>query len=116
MTLPDTKYDNESLRSHPILRHFPTLLHRWHGGRARFYDLTDSHRSLTIRVEKSGVVGNLHLTFSPVHICGPVEWSPANLEVKLNAYGHYVIYDEEANVTIISDGGIEIAENVQPVY
>lgn len=116
MTLPDTKFDNELLRSHPILRHFPTLLHRWHGGRARFYNLTDSHRSLTIRVEKTDVKGNLHLTFSPVHICGPVEWSPAHLEVKLNADGHYVIYDEEADVTIISDGGIEIAENVQPVY
>ncbi|WP_298869396.1 hypothetical protein [uncultured Gimesia sp.] len=116
MTFADTKIDNEDLKSDPILRHFPTMLHRWKGGRARMYTLTDSHKSLTIRIEINGKKGNLHLSCSPTHICGPVEWTHAELEVKRDANGDFIIYDESVNLEIKSDGCVEIAENVNPIY
>jgi len=38
--MTDTAIENEELKKDQILRHLPTLLHRWHGNNAALYDLT----------------------------------------------------------------------------
>lgn len=63
------------------LRHFPALLSRWRGGRARFWSYTVSHTTLVIRVERTGVLGNLEVSCCPTHIVGPVEWFDADIEI-----------------------------------
>ncbi len=80
------------------------------------YTLTDSHKLLTIRIEIEGKKGNLHLSCSPTHIRGPVHWTPSMLEVKRVSNYEYIIYDDSVNLEIKSDGAIEIAENVNPIF
>lgn len=65
-----------------ILRHFPTLLRRWDGSIARMWELTVSHRTLRIRLEQHGRVGNLMIAcIGPEFIHGPTEWNDAHVEV-----------------------------------
>src|SRR5947208_3311914 len=74
------------------LRHFPTLLKRWKGGQARMYELTSSHKTLTIRIERSKVKGNLHVAcLAPLHIHGPLEWSDCDLEIAIIGDSEFVV-------------------------
>src|SRR5208282_1006294 len=60
------------------LRHSREMLARWRGGRAKMWELTVSLKTLTIRIERQGVLGNLHvLCMHPTHIHGPVYWDDA---------------------------------------
>jgi hypothetical protein len=97
------------------MRHFPTLLARWRGGRARFWDYTVSHSGLVLRVVRSGVLGNLHINCSAIHICGPVGWENSDIAISLQHDGSYLIEDRVAGVRVIALS-VGLFENVKPVY
>jgi hypothetical protein len=97
------------------LRHFPTLLARWRGGRARLWKYSVSHCSLTIRVERAGVVGNLHIDCSAEFICGPVGWENADIEISLAPEGRYLIEDRAVGFRVVGYCP-SLTENVKPVY
>ena len=102
-------------RASDNLRHFPTLLNRWKGGYAKFWRYSVSLRAFVIRIERAGVEGNLEITCGAEHICGPVEWLNANIEVSLEPDVGYVIQDRAAGVRVVGTA-VGIAENVKPVY
>lgn len=97
------------------LRHFPTLLNRWKGGYAKFWGYSVSHHSFVIRIERAGVKGNLEIACTAEHICGPVAWDNANIEVSLELGVGYVIQDRAVGVRVVAVT-VSIAENVKPVY
>jgi hypothetical protein len=103
-------------RLRDMLRHFPTLLARWRGGYARMYELSISHTTLTIRVERKGVRGNLHVAcLAPTHIHGPVEWNDCDIEILLVNDERFIVRDVRAGVEVQA-GSVEVAENLQPIY
>ena len=98
------------------LRHFPTLLRRWHGGRAKLWELTSSHQTLIIRVERPGVRGNLHVAcIGPLRIQSPGSWEDSCIEVVLAENGFWVVRDGKAGVEIVAEN-VEVAENCKPIY
>lgn len=103
-------------RQRDQLRHFPTLLNRWRGGDARLWVYYVSHRSLTIRIERPGVRGNLHVRCGGViHIHAPSSWEDSRIEIDLTEDGDYVVKDEKAGVQILA-GGVSVAEDCKPIY
>jgi hypothetical protein len=102
-----------SVKNDPILRHFPTMLHRWRGGQAIMLELTSSHKSLTIRVKQEGRPGNVIVAcVGPRHIHGPVYWENACIEIRRIDETGYLVYDAGADVEITCDA-VEIAENTK---
>ncbi len=98
------------------LRHFPTLLARWRGGRARMWELTISLKTLTIRIERKGVEGNLHVfCLGPSHIHGPVHWDECNIEMVPLQDGGFIVRDVRADLEIHTEN-VGVAENCKPVY
>jgi hypothetical protein len=97
------------------LRHLPTILARWRGGRARLWSYSVSHCSLTIRVERAGVLGNLHIDCSAEHIQGPVAWENAQIEISVDEEGRYRIEDRAAGFRVVGYC-LALTENVKPVY
>ncbi len=97
------------------LRHFPTILARWRGGRARLWEYRVSHCSLTIRIERAGVLGNLHIDCSAELIHGPVAWDNAEIAISLDAEGRFLIEDRAAGFRVVCYCP-SLSENVKPVY
>jgi len=87
------------------LRHFPTMLARWRGGRARHWEYSVSHTTLTIRVVREEVFGNLHITCWADDIKGPVAWENSDVTISHRAEGGLVIEDRGTGVLILDDGG-----------
>jgi hypothetical protein len=109
-----------SERHRDRLRHFPTMLGRWRGGRAKLWAYTVSHSVLTIRIERAGVRGNLHVSCGDLmRIHAPSGWDNVNIEIGLLDNGDecppFVVRDLGGDVEIIC-GVAGIAENVKPVY
>lgn len=102
-------------RQRDLLRHFPKLLHRWRGARAKLWQLTVSHPTLTVRLERPGSDENLHVTCYPLHIHGPVEWDNSELEIALTDNGKWIVKDDVAGVEIVAEG-VEVRENCAPRY
>lgn len=97
------------------LRHFPTLLARWRGGRAKMWELTVSLKTLTIRIERKGVHGNLHVScIGPIHIQGPVYWDDSDIEIVPLEHG-LIVRDARAGLEIHTEN-VEVAENCKPVF
>ncbi|HKQ74216.1 MAG TPA: hypothetical protein VJ810_10990 [Blastocatellia bacterium] len=97
-----------------ILRHFPTLLRRWDGSIARMWTLTTSHRTLVLRLEQNGRVGNLQIAcIEPEFIHGPTEWWDSHIEIERHANG-FVVKDERAGLEVHT-GHVELAENRKPL-
>ena len=99
------------------LRHCPTLLKRWHGGTAKLWQLTSNHPTLTIRVQRSGVHGNLHvLCIEPFRIRGPGDWwENSSIEIVLSEGEGFVVRDERAGLEILT-ASVEIKENCSPLH
>jgi len=102
------------------LRHFPTMLERWRGGRAQVWNYTVSHRALTLRIERVGVRGNLEIGCAALnYIRAPEHWENCDIEIGLvddgSQFPDFVVRDRNADVEIIC-GVAEIAENVKPIY
>jgi hypothetical protein len=102
-------------RIHDILRHFPKMLDRWRGGRAQLWTYRGfSHSSLTIRVTRTGILGNLEISISPRHICGPTQWENSNILIRRDPHEGFVVEDIEAQFRATGDAP-EVKENVKPV-
>jgi hypothetical protein len=71
------------------LKTLRTFLNRWRGGTARLWEFQAAHCHLTIRIERSGEHGNLHvICLGPEFIRGPVQWDDCVPEVHLaGVYG-----------------------------
>ena len=101
-------------RMDDILRHFPTPLRRWDGSIARMWELTTSHRTLRLRLERHGRVGNLLIAcIDPEFIHGPTEWQDTYLEISRRLDG-FLVKDERAGVEVHA-GHVEVKENVAPL-
>lgn len=102
------------------LRHFPTMLERWRGGRVQLWNYTISHRVLTLRIERVGVRGNLQIGCAELnYIRAPEHWDDCDIEIDLidddSQFPAFVVRDRTADVEIIC-GVAEIRENVKPIY
>ena len=101
-------------RQDDILRHFPTLLRRWDGSWVRIWQLTNSHSTLTLRLEQHGRTGNLEIAcIGPLHIHGPTEWPSCKVIVE-SCGNHFVVTDAGAGVRVETDH-VEITENRKPL-
>jgi hypothetical protein len=96
------------------LRHFPTLLARWRGGRARFWSYSVSHNLFTILIERNGIPGNLEISCSADHIVGPVSWENSDIEISHEPGVGYVIRDRAAGVQVMADI-VSLTENVNTI-
>jgi hypothetical protein len=56
-------------------------LARWRGGGARFWSYSISHNLFSIRIERTGVLGNLEIRCSADFISGPVAWENADIQI-----------------------------------
>lgn len=102
-------------RRRDMLRHFPTLLARWRGANAQLWELTISIKTLRIRLERSGVQGNLQVAcVGPTYIHGPVYWEDCDLEVVLAEDESFIVRDVRAGLEIHA-ALVEMAENRNPV-
>jgi len=98
-------------RKRDQLRHFPTLLARWAGGRASIWELTVSLKTLTVRVERSGIQGNLDVhCIGPSHIHGPVFWDNCEITVSLAADDTFIVLDVRAGLEIRT-ASVEVTEH-----
>lgn len=100
------------------LKGIRTLLGRWQGGRARVWAFQAAHCQLTLRIERYGERGNLHIIcLEPEFIHGPVQWEGCAFEVSREtdkADGGYVLRDPGADFEV-KIGEIEVKENCKPL-
>jgi hypothetical protein len=94
-------------------RHFPTLLARWRGAQATMWELTTSHKTLTIRLERAGSSDRLDISCYPVHIHGPVTWNNCEIQISPTERGLWTIKDAAAGLEVVGEG-VEVAEILQP--
>jgi len=101
-----------------ILKTSATFLARWRGASAELWQLTSSHKVLTIVLRREGRSGNLLLAcIDPLRIRGPVRWQDADIVI---ARSHvpdderdgFILVDRAADVEIVT-GSLEVKENVK---
>ena len=99
------------------LKHFPNrILERWNGGNVKLWAYSVTHRSLTLRIERPGIEGNLHIYCSADHIRCPTSWNKSDITIeRLESSSEYIIRDDPAGVEI-RGACVELRENVPPVY
>jgi len=92
-----TEFETTELKQHKILRHFPTLLKRWKGKEMRLYNLTESHRSISIKLSENRYNDTLpYLKISciePIIMKGSFDYPSSDIEIKQMGE-NYVIYDK----------------------
>lgn len=104
------------LAAYDKLRHCRGLLDRWQGGKARLWEFTLSHCSLTIRIESPERKGNLHIIcLGPERINAPVHWTDADINISYMDNGTYLVSDQKNAVAIWTEG-IEVKENCKPIF
>ncbi len=107
----DTALNDTALREHGVLRHFPALLHRWHGQGAILLELTTSHRSIRIRVSDSPADSYLTIAcLGPLSMSGPFQFENSHLEARLRDDGIYMVYDSENDFSLLCEH-IEASEH-----
>lgn len=103
------------------LKSAETFLKRWNGGSARIWHFQVSHCSLTIRIEKTGARGNLHINCGgPEFIHGPFRWDDCAIDIQIETDEkgeavRYLVRDEKADFELRTEN-ISIAENCKPIY
>lgn len=109
---------SDTIQQEKHLKGMRTLLGRWQGGRARLWAFQAAHCQLTIRIERRGERGNLHvICLEPEFMHGPVQWEDCAFEVHVEADkpgGGYILQDARANFEV-KTGGLEVKENCQPL-
>lgn len=109
-----------TLTSAKHLKTLRTFLSCWQGGRARVWEFQAAHCHLTLRIERPGEPGNLHvICLGPEFIHGPVQWDACAFEVHLEAdqpgsTERYILRDIPANFEVRTEE-IEIKENCRPL-
>ena len=105
-----------------LTKHLKTLwtfLNRWRGGTARLWEFQAAHCHLTIRIERSGKSGNLHvICLGPEFIHGPVQWDRCDFAVHRESEQRdrperYILRDIHANFEVRTEA-IEVKENCKP--
>lgn len=100
---------------------FQKAMAPWQGGSSKLWHYQSSFQRLVIRVEKTGVPGNLHIVCSPCQsIRAPVYWSNIDLHAEVLSEDPtigptYSLADQVAEVEIICHG-LTTARNVPPVF
>jgi hypothetical protein len=90
-------------------------LEQWSGGDAALWEYHVSLRRLVVRLQRSGVKGNLHLTCGDTdYITGPTKWQACELAVEDAGEG-FVVRDAKAGFTVRC-GTVGVEENVEPVF
>lgn len=95
-----------------------TFLARWRGASAELWQLTSSHRTLTIVLRREGSSGNLVIAcMDPLRIRGPVRWNDADIVISRcpvpgDERDGFLIVDRAADVEIVT-GSLEVRENVK---
>ena len=93
-----------------------TFIERWKGGKARLWEFTVSHRRLTIRVEKEGQRGNLHIYCGALEqIHGPTAWNNCCFEMIHRPEGGFILQDKSVDFSARSEG-LDVVENCKPIY
>ena len=83
-----------------------TFLERWRDGVARLWEFQAAHCHLTLRIERPGEHGNLHIIcLGPEFIHGPVQWEHCAFEVHVEADRHggvekYILRDAQAHFEV----------------
>ena len=102
------------------LKTLRTFLNDWRGGTARLWEFQAAHCHLTIRIERCGEHGNLHvICLGPEFIHGPVQWDNCVFEVHLESdqFGEterYILRDIPANFEVRTNER-EVKENCKPL-
>jgi hypothetical protein len=92
------------------------FLTKWEGCHAKIWSYQTSHTKLVIRIQKSGVSGNLHVTcMGTQHVTGPAEWDNCHITVAQSEQGGLSLADEAAGVEVLAST-VDVAENVSPLY
>jgi hypothetical protein len=95
-----------------------TFLARWRGASAELWQLTRSHRTLTIVLRREGSPGNLVIVcMDPSRIHGPVRWKDADIVISRSPVPDderdgFLLVDRAADVEIVT-GSLEVRENVK---
>jgi hypothetical protein len=102
------------------VRTLRTFLDRWRGGTVRLWEFQAAHCHLTLRIERPGEHGNLHvICLGPEFIHGPVQWNNCAFEVHVEADGpggteRYILRDTRANFEVKTEE-IEVKEHCKPL-
>lgn len=106
----DTAIESAALSAHHMLRHFPSLLKRWYGNRAKITELTSSHQSMRIELFEYERASYLLIScLAPERMCGPFEWEDANIHIRLTNSGRFTVYDTQNNFEL-NCASVEIRE------
>lgn len=95
-----------------------TFLSRWDAAEAEMWELTSSHKSLSILIRRGAERGNLLIScIDPVTINGPVRWRNCHIRITTktlsdNSGKWFLVADHIAGVEVIC-GKIEVKENVK---
>jgi hypothetical protein len=91
-----------------------TFFEKWSDSRAKIWDYQVSHSNLTIRLEKPGVKGNLHIIcIEPIHICSKFIWENCNVELDI-IDEIFIIKDINSDFELRCMD-IEVKENCKPL-
>lgn len=107
-----SQYDEKLLKS------AATFLSRWNGVAAELFELTSSHRTLTILLRDRGREGNLLLAcLEPKYIQGPTRWAPCQIRVSVidakRARDRLIEVCDDSVGMVVKCGSLEINENVK---
>ncbi len=91
-----TKHITEGLKSHPVLKHTPTLLKRWKGNQARLFNLTENHRKVQLKISEDRYKNDLSCLLismhEPIKMNGPFDWDNSDIEIQFDDT-HYKVID-----------------------
>ncbi|MDH7447628.1 hypothetical protein [Aquimarina sp. 2201CG14-23] len=93
----------EELKSHPILRHAPSLLKRWKGNQARLFNLSENHRKIQLRISEDRYQNDISCLLismhEPITMKGSFDWDNADIEIEYHDT-YYKVVDAENHFEI----------------
>lgn len=91
-----------------------TFFERWPNSKAKIWDYQLSHSNITIRLEKSGVQGNLHIVcVEPIQIHSRFIWESCIIE--LDIIDEIFILKDRNSDFELRCMDIEVKENCKPL-
>lgn len=106
-SLVDDYFDQELAKASSIL---PT----WDGSAVWFWEFDRSLFSVTLRLEKRGVAGNLTIVCTtPISMAGPFEWTGSRLRVDRDK-DSFVVRDDAVSF-LLRAHVVDVIENAEPL-
>src|SRR5262245_1277488 len=91
-----------------------TILPRWDGGTLRFWEFDPNLFSVTLRIEKEAVVGNLTIIcITPLSMSGPFEWGKCEIRLTKDEKS-FVVSDAKASLRLRACV-VDVVENWEPL-